>query len=66
MVQSAEFLNLFIGARLLMTELVTGEADDSESLGGVLLIERFQTIVLRSKSALGCSVGNQKNLPLIR
>ena len=47
-----------------MAKLVTREADNDKALGGILLIESFQSVVLRSESALGGCVHNQENLSL--
>ena len=64
-IQAAEFLNFLIRAGLLVTELVTGEADDHEALVTVLLIKGFQPVILRGETAFGGGVDNQENLSLV-
>ena len=45
-------LNLLIRARLLLLEVVGGEACDDQALVAVLLVELFEAFVLRSEAAL--------------
>ena len=61
-VQLAELLNLSVGARILLLELVAGETYDNESLVLVLLVQLLQSCELRGKTALAGSVDNQKHL----
>jgi hypothetical protein len=48
--------------RLLSAEVVGRDADDDEALILVLLVERLQTGVLRSESALAGDVDDQHDL----
>src|SRR3954470_21231535 len=52
----AELGDILGGARLLLTELVGGHTDDRESFFAVLLVKRFQRLVLRSVAALAGDV----------
>jgi hypothetical protein len=60
----SEFKDLGIGARLLATELITGESEDVEALFAVLFLKRTQTCVLRREASSACDVDNQTDLVL--
>lgn len=67
-VDLAEALNLLVGARLLGSELVAGEAEDDEIFRVLLLDfgpELLQTGVLRGEAALGGSVDDEDDLALV-
>ncbi len=61
----AELLDLLIGAGLLLTEVVGGEADDDQALFLVLFVDRFQAFVLRRVAALAGDVNDQDDLALV-
>ena len=61
-VETAELLDLLVGAGLLVRELVAGETEDYQAAVLVLLIEGLKAVVLRCESALGGSVDNKKDL----
>ena len=63
-VQLAELLNLCIALRILLLELVAGEADNHQSLVLVLLVQFLQSCELRCESTLAGSVDNQQHLTL--
>ena len=64
-VQPAELDDLFVGAGLLMAELVAGEAYDDEALVLVLLVEGLEAVVLGSEAALGRGVDDQEDFAFI-
>ena len=51
-VQCAEGLDFFVGARLLGLEIVGRKAGDDQSLTLVLLVDLFQAFILRGQTAL--------------
>lgn len=64
-VDLAERLDLIVGARVLVTELVAGESDDGEGAGFLLLdglVELLETLELRGKAALGSGVDSEDDL----
>jgi hypothetical protein len=61
----AELLNLLGRTGLLSQELVAREAEDRESLVGILLLEPLQSLVLRGEPALGGHVHEEQGLALI-
>ena len=65
MVQTAELLYLLVSTRLLMTELVAGEAYDDKSLVLILLVERLEAVVLRGEAALAGGVDDEQRLALV-
>lgn len=58
----AKFLDLIVIARLLVGELVAGEADDDEAFGSELGVDLLQTPILRGEAALARSVHDQHRL----
>ena len=61
----AELLDFLIGARLLAAKLVAGKTEHSEALVFILLMERFQPVVLGSEAALRGDVHNQEDFAFI-
>ncbi len=57
----AELGDLLIGAGLLEGEVVGGEAEDDEAFVFELLVEIFDRGVLRSETAFGSDVDDQKD-----
>lgn len=67
-VELAELLDVIVGAWLLATELVAGEAEDDKVLGVLALDlgpELLETGVLRSEAALGGCVDDEDDLALV-
>src|SRR5580658_6150258 len=58
----AELLDLVIGARLLLGEIVGRDTNNHQSAIFVLFIERLQSRILRSVAALAGHVYQQQNL----
>ena len=65
MVQTAEFGDFLVGARLLMLELVAGEAEDDETLVLIFLVEGLETIILGGETALRGGVDNHQDFALV-
>lgn len=66
-VDLAERLDLIVGAGILTTELIAGEADDGEVVGvrGLdLLVELFEALELRGETALGSGVDGEDDFAL--
>ena len=61
----AEFLDFFIGSRILFIELVAREAEDFQALVLVFLIQFLKACKLRCESALACCIDDQNNLAFI-
>lgn len=61
-IELAEGLNLILCARLLVGKLVAGEAEDDETLVGILLVELLEALVLGGEAALGGDVDNEDYL----
>jgi len=59
-VQFTELMNALVGAGSLLAELVAGEIENLETLTVILLVECFQLVVLRGKTALGSRVDYQQ------
>ena len=64
-VDLAEFLDFFIGSRILFIELVAREAEDFQTLVLVFLVQFLKSGKLRCESAFACGIGDQKNLAFI-
>lgn len=67
-VELAELLDVVVGAGLLATELVAGEAENDKVLGVLLLElgpELLETSILGSEAALGGCVDNEDDLALV-
>lgn len=64
-VDLAEFLDFFIGSRILFIELVAREAEDFQALVLVFLIQFLKACKLRCESALACCIDDQNNLAFI-
>lgn len=67
-VDLAEVLDLIVGAGLLGTELVAGEAEDLKVFGVLCLdalVDFLKTFVLRSETTLGGSVDDEDDLALV-
>ena len=58
----AERLNLFGAAGLLLAELIAGNAEDRETLVGVVLLHLFESGVLGREAALRGDVDDENNL----
>ena len=58
--------NLGVGAGLLAGELVTGKAEDGETGGGVGIVERTQTCVLRGKASFTGDVDDETHVTVER
>jgi len=61
----AEVLDLGVGARLLLPELIAGEADDLQAPVPVVAVERLQAFVLRRQPALAGHVHDEQHLALV-
>jgi hypothetical protein len=59
-----EGLDRAIAARFLLTELVTGEAQNHQPLVRILGIQLLQALVLRGKAALTGGIDNQQHFVL--
>lgn len=66
-VDLAEVLDVVVGAGLLAAELVAGEAEDLEVrvLGGDVLVELLEALVLRGEAALGRRVDDEDDAVLV-
>jgi hypothetical protein len=67
-VELAEALDVVVGAGLLATELVAGEAEDGEVVGVLLLellVESLKAGILGSEAALGGGVDDEDDLALV-
>ena len=64
-VEAAELGNFFVAARLLVLELVAGEAEDDETLVLIFLVKGFQSVVLRSEAALRGGIDNHEDLAAV-
>ena len=62
MVDAAELLDIGVGSRLLVRELVAREAEDHETLRPELLMQLLQAVVLRSEAALARGVDDEQRL----
>ena len=62
-VELTEFLNLAVTAGILLLELVTGEANDDETLITILLIEFFKAGKLRRKATLAGRIDDEEHFP---
>ena len=60
-VDAAEFGNLLVAARLLVSKLVARETDNNQTTVLITLIKSLQTIILRGKATLGCGVDNHQD-----
>ena len=65
MILAAKLLDLLVGTGFLMPELVARETDDDQSAVLVLLIEGFQSVVLRREAALRGCVDNEEHLAFV-
>ena len=61
----AELVDFEDAAGCLLSELVAGEVEDFESLGGELLVEGFQLFVLGREAAAGGGVDDEQHLTLV-
>lgn len=61
----AELLNFRIGAGLLATEVVGGEAEDDEALVFVFFVEGLEAGVLRGVAALAGDVDDQQDFAFV-
>ena len=59
---AAEGLNLFFTARLLAEELVAGEPQHAEALGGKLLLQILELLILRRQAAFRGYIDDQQHL----
>ena len=59
---AAEFLDLALVARLLMAELVAGEAEHGEAAFAKAPVQRFEARILRSEAALARDIDDQQRL----
>ena len=57
-----EALDFVEGAGLLCAEIVAGEAENSQALGGVSLVQNLQACVLLGEAAAACHIHDQQNL----
>ena len=57
----AELLDLIEGPRLLGAEVVAGEAEDGEALGGEAVLQRLQAGVLAREAAAAGHVDDQQH-----
>jgi len=57
--------DLAVAARFLAFEIVRGEAEHSQAVGALVLIQTLQSRVLRSQAALGRHIHNQQHLAAI-
>ena len=61
-VDAAEFGNLLVAARLLVSKLVARETDDDQPAVLIFLIKGLQSVILRGESAFGGGVDYKENL----
>src|ERR1019366_1128405 len=64
-IELTEGLDLVIGARLLMAELIAGKAKHLQAAVFVLGVKRLQAFVLRREPALAGGVDDQQDLALV-
>ena len=58
----AEGLDLIIASGLLCSEVIAGEAENHQTLSGMISVEFFQGCVLRSISTMGGHINDQDYL----
>src|SRR5882672_4812498 len=61
----AKLLDLFIAAWLLRTEIVAGKSEHREAASLIFFMDSFQGLVLRSITAFGGHVDDQKHFACI-
>ena len=58
-------MNLFIRPRSLTGKLVARDIDNLKPFFMIVMIDLFEILILRSKTASGCSIHNQKYFAFI-